>query len=212
MNRPLELLFEEQDTPTPDRRLLMMRAALAGIELSRTAAPDPLRDAAWALEGLCVGMTSILDEIERGDTDQTVKSVCLTARAGLQQIRHELKGQPWELPECLVRARTTLLRSLVLLTELQASLSRRRGQARDGLDALEVARTVVLLAVRANPTDNKWIVLVGYAEIALLALVPREQINAEFARKLVALRTLLSECTNYESRLLAETPALAAVI
>jgi hypothetical protein len=213
MEQQLELLFGGAgDTPTPERRLLMVRAALAGIHLSRASSHDALREAAWALEGLCVGMANVLDGLERDDADQLVKSVCLTVRVGLQQVKHEVTGQLWELPECLMRARTILLRSLVLLTEVQATVARRRGHAREPVDAVEVARAVVTLAVRTNPTDSKWIVLVGYAEIALLALVPREQIDARFARKLTALRTLLSECTNYESRLLAGVPALGAAL
>jgi hypothetical protein len=212
MEQQLELLFGEQGTPTPGRRLLMLRAALAGIHLSRTSSHDALREAAWALEGLCVGMANILDGLEQDDADHLVKSVCTTVRAGLQQVKHELTGQVWELPECLVRARTLLLRSLVLLTEVQAAVARRRGQAREAVDAVAVARAVVTLAVHTNPTDSKWIVLVGYAEIALLALVPREQIDARFARNLTALRTLIGECTNYESRLLAGVPALGAAV
>jgi hypothetical protein len=210
MEQSLQLLFEEQGTLTPERRLLMIRATLAGIPLSRTASPDTLREAAWALEGLCVGMDNILAALETETKDHLVASVSATVRESLRQIRQELSAQLWELSESLLRARTIMLRTLVLLTEVQTAVSRRHSRVPESFHAVDVAREVVMLAVRANPTDSKWIVLVAYAEIALLALVPRERIDAEFSRKLTALRTLLTECTNYESRNLGGLPVLGA--
>jgi len=207
MNAPLDRIFDETGT-NAGRQLMMMRAALAGIPISRVAAPDALREAAWALEGLSVGMETLVDSLS-GENDHWIRSVCLSVRVNIVEVKRELLAHLWDLPKALVRARSLLLRSVVLLSEIHEVVARRRGQAPEVVDALEVARTVVMIAVRESPTDSEWIVLVAYAEIALLALVPRERFDQEFMRKLTALRTLLSECTNYESRQMVRQPSLA---
>jgi hypothetical protein len=107
-----------------------------------------------------------------------------------------------------VRARSLLLRSLALLVELEDAVSRRGDEMCDVLDPIEVARAIVLIAVRANTADHAWIIQVAESELAMLAVVPKRHMGRAFARKLSALRALVTECTNYESRKTERAPAL----
>lgn len=204
----LETSFWAGIGPAAHNRLLVVRATLATIPLPRTGSPESLQEAAFALDGLCVAMESIVEETAKIDATQPVKGLCATVRAGIEQIRAQIDRRHMEPHRALVLARLSMLRSLVVLSEACHIAAQRRGDGPPPIDALDVARAIVLIAVRANPTQHDWIGAVADAEIALLATVPRERMNADFLRRLFALRALVAECANYESRRTTRPKAL----
>jgi hypothetical protein len=210
MHEHLDNLTWAGIAPAVDNQLLMIRATLAGIPLSATGTPRSLTDAAQALDGVCMAMERIVAQTVALDSDQLVQGLCNAVNAGILQSRTELERQLLDPHRALVRARLTLLRSLVILTEVRHIVAQRRGEAQVPHDAIDVARAVILVAVRANPTNHDWIGSVADAEIALLATVPRERMGADFLHRLFALRALVAECANYESRRTSRTRPLLA--
>ncbi|HEY3498227.1 MAG TPA: hypothetical protein VGK73_26195 [Polyangiaceae bacterium] len=198
--------------PALQNRLLIIRATCATIPLSRTATPDMLQEAAFALDGLCVAMESVVEDIAELDASVPVTNLCCKVTAGIAQVRSELERRLLEPHRALVRARVTLLRALVEACEASHIASQRQGEAALPLDPLDVARAIILIAVRANPTQHEWIGAIADAEIALLATVPRERMDAEFLRRLLALRGLVAECANYESRRTSRPRALLGLV
>jgi hypothetical protein len=207
MNQALDLLFAENPAERHYRQLLVVRAALAGVALSRTAAPDSLQDAAWTLDGLCEGLAHMVEELPKQGGSEIIDSLCLTVRVGLTQVQRELARRAMDPYHALVRARSLLLRALAVLVELEHAVSRRRGEMSSLLDPLDVARAIVLIAVRGNTADHTWIIQVAEAELGFLAAVPTQRMDDTFLRKLSALRALVTECANYESRKTVRVPA-----
>jgi len=200
MSESPEFFCSDHTALTADSRLLTLRATLAGVPLSWTASCEGLSDAGWALEAIREAVERSVDEIIVDLDEDLLRSLCFAVRAGLTHARHELLQQASDPYQAPARARAVLLRALVLVTEVRNLWSRKRKEPRTLPDPMEIARAVVLSAIRANANDDEWITLVAEAEISLLATLPPELMGPEFRRKLGLLRTLVTECTRYEFR------------
>src|SRR5688572_17978863 len=181
-------------------RLLLIRATLATVPLSPTGSPDSLREAAWTFDGLCAAMENLTKESTARGADRHMRTLVSAVNASLAHVRQELDARHWDPLRTLLKARLTLLQTLVVLSEICEAMTLRKGETPTALEAVEVARTVLLAAVRTNSSQLDWIGSVAAAELTLLGSVPHECMTAEFLRGLLVLRSLAAECSNYESR------------